>query len=286
MRYSIDIVADAVYDYYAGVSLRKIVDGIDQKIRRRPSDSAIYGWVKRLTKIALAEAKDYTPQVGDKWLADECVLKLKDGKKYWLINVIDYDTRFLLASRLSSSRGIKDICLTLKAAKDRAKKSPKVMLTDGWQAYIDGCELVFGADTKHIKTTPFEQKELSTNIVERWHGTLRDRLKPMRGMDKSETHQLILEGFILNYNYLRPHESLKDRTPAEVAKIHDFPYRSWLDVIKSQIPKPPPPLKLDRPLMLEEMRHPFKPYRKRPKPKLRRKQISNLEMPRIVEVAR
>lgn len=282
MRYSIDIVADAVYDYYAGVSLRKIVDGIDQKIRRRPSDSAIYGWVKRLTKIALAEAKDYTPQVSNKWLADECVLKLKDGKKYWLINVIDYDARFLLASRLSSTRGIKDICLTFKAAKDRAKKSPKVMLTDGWQAYIDGCELVFGADTKHIKTTPFEQKELSTNIVERWHGTLKDRLKPMRGMDKSETHQLILEGFILNYNYLRPHESLKDRTPAEVAKV-DFPHKSWLDVIKSMIPKPPP--KPDRPLTLEEMRHPFKTYRKRPKSRMKRSKTTRRNF-RAVVVAR
>ena len=264
MRYPIEIVADAVYDYYAGVSLRKIVDGIDQKVGRRPSDSAIYGWVKRLTKIALAEAKNYTPKVGDKWLADECVLKLKDGKKYWLINVIDYDTRFLLASRLSGTRGTKDICLTFKKAKDKAKKSPKFMLTDGWGAYIDGTELVFGADTKHIKTTPFEKKELSTNIVERWHGTLKDRLKPMRGMDKSETHQIILEGFILNYNYLRPHESLKDRTPAEVAKI-DFPYKSWLDVIKSKIPKPS--IKPNKNMTLEEMKHPFRNYRKRPRSK-------------------
>jgi len=264
MRYPIDIVADAVYDYYAGVSLRKIRDGIDQKIGRRPADSAIYGWVKRLTKIGLAEAKNHTPQVGNKWLADECVLKLKDRKKYWLINVIDYDTRFLLASRLSSTRNIRDICLTFKAAKDKAKKSPKVMMTDGWKAYIDGCELVFGSATKHIVTTPFERKELSTNIVERWHGTLKDRLKPMRGMDKSETHQLILEGFILNYNYLRRHESL-GKTPAEAAKIATFPYRSWLDIIRSKIPKPP--LKPDRKLTLVEMHHPSKPYRKRLKPK-------------------
>jgi transposase-like protein len=284
MRYPIDIVADAVYDYYAGVSLRKIVDGIEQKVGRRPSDSAIYGWVRRLTKIVLAEAKDYTPQVSDKWLADECVLKLKDGKKYWLINVIDHDTRFLLASKLFSSRGIKQVCLTFKAAKDRARKSPKLMLTDGLNSYIDGTELVFGADTKRVITTPFERKELSTNVIERWHGTLRDRLKPMRGMDKSETHQLVLEGFVLNYNYLRPHGSLKDRTPAEVAKIHDFPYKSWLDVIKSQIPKPPP--KPDRKLTLEEMRHPFKPYRKRPKPKARRKQTTRRNLEAVVVAAR
>jgi transposase-like protein len=281
MRYGTDVVADAVYDYYAGVSLRKIVDGIEQKVGRRPSDSAIYGWVRRLTKIALAEAKDYTPQVSDKWLADECVLKLKDGKKYWLINVIDYDTRFLLASRLFSSRGIKEICLTFKVAKDKAKKSPKLMLTDGLKSYIDGCERVFGADTKHIVTTPFERKELSTNIIERWHGTLKDRLKPMRGMDKSETHQLILEGFIFNYNYLRPHESLKDRTPAGVAKV-DFPHKSWLDVIKSMIPKPPPKPKRDRPLTIEEMRHPFKFYRKRPKAK--RKQTIRREIHSTVGV--
>jgi putative transposase len=287
MRYSIDVVADGVYDYYAGVSLPKIREGIYQKAGLRPSNSAIYGWVKRLTKIGLTEAKKHTPQVGDKWLADECVLKLKDGKKYWLINVIDYDTRFLLASRLSSSRGIKDICLTFKTAKDEAKISPKLMLTDGWQAYIDGTELVFGANTKHIKTTPFERKELSTNIVERWHGTLKDRLKPMRGMDKSETQQLILEGFILNYNYLRPHESLNDRTPAEVAKIHDFPYASWLDVIKSQIPKPPPLPKLDRTLTIEELRHlPIKPYRKRPKPKAKRKHATKPEIHRTVTTAR
>jgi putative transposase len=268
MRYAMDIVADAVYDYYAGVSLSKIRDGISQKARLKPADSAIYGWVKRLTKIGLAEANNYTPKVGNKWLADECVLKLKDGKKYWLINVIDYDTRFLLASRLFASRGIKEVCLTFKAAKDRAGESPKVMLTDGLKSYLDGCERVFGADTRHIVTTPFEEKELSTNIIERWHGTLKDRLKPMRGMDKSETHQLVLEGFIFNYNYLRPHESLNGKTPAEAAKIHDFPYKSWLDVIKSRIPKPPPSPKLDRKLTLDEMRHPvFKPYRKRPKGK-------------------
>jgi putative transposase len=272
MRYATDIVADAVYDYYAGVSLNKIREGIYQKAKLKPADSAIYGWVRRLTKIALAEAKNHTPKVGDKWLADECVLKLKDGKKYWLINVIDYDTRFLLASRLFNSRGIKEICLTFKTAKDKAKKSPKLMLTDGLKSYIDGCERVFDGATKHIVTTPFERKELSTNIIERWHGTLRDRLKPMRGMDKSETHQLILEGFIFNYNYLRPHESLKGRTPAEAAKVHDFPYGSWQDVIRSQVPTPPPQ-KSPSELTLEATQHPFRHYRKRTKPKAKRRQI-------------
>jgi transposase-like protein len=284
MRYAIDIVADGVYNYYAGESLDKIRGGICQRTGLRPSNSAIYGWVRKLTKIGLAEAKKHTPEVGNKWLADECVIRLKDGRKYWLINVIDYNTRFLLASKLSRNRGVTDIKSALEMAQNKANKSPIVMLTDGWRPYRFACKSQFGSDTVHVRTTPFVKKGLSTNIVERWHGTLKDRLKPMRGMDKSETYQLILEGFILYYNYLRPHESL-GKTPAEAAKI-DFPYRSFLDIIKSQIPKPPPPPKLDRKLTIEEMRHPFKPYRKRPKPKMKSKRITFPEINRTVGVGR
>ena len=98
-------------------------------------------------------------------------------------------------------------------------------------------------------------------------------------MDKSETHQLILEGFVLNYNYLRPHESLKDRTPAEVAKV-DFPFKSWLDVIKGQIPKH------DNVLTLDRADSPAKSYRKRPKRKMqskgkRVKQIRSMMIGRV-----
>jgi len=236
MRYPMDTVAKGVYDYYAGVSLNKIREGIDAQYNLQPADSAIYGWVKRLTRIGLEEAKKHTPKLGNKWVADETVIKLKDGKKYWMINVIDADTRFLLVSKLSKTRNIKDMVSVFKQAKDRAGGAiPKVILTDGWKAYLEGIEQVFGADAKHIVSTPFKEKDLSTNVVERWHGTLKDRLKPMRGMDKSETYQLILEGFIFYYNFLRPHEGLNGKTPAEMAGI-TFPYRNWFDIIKSEIP--------------------------------------------------
>jgi transposase-like protein len=132
MRYPIDIVADAVYDYYAGVSLNKITNGIRDKIGTKPSDSAIYGWVERLTKTGLAEAKKHIPHTSDTFQADETVIRLKDKRnKYWLINVIDTDTRFLLASILSDRRGMADIKQALETAKGRAGKSPKYILTDG-----------------------------------------------------------------------------------------------------------------------------------------------------------
>jgi putative transposase len=261
MKYPKEVVARGVYDYYAGKSLSKIRGGIKQQYNLEPSDSTIYGWVKRLTKTGIKEADNYIPQVGNKWVADETVIKLKDGKKYWLINVIDAGTRFILVSKLSKTCNIQDmISVFIDAQKKAGGAIPKVILTDGWKAYIEGIEQVFGADTKHIVSTPFTEKELSTNVVERWHGTLKDRLKPMRGMDKSDTQQLILKGFIFYYNFLRPHESLNGKTPAEAAKIK-YPYKNWEDIIHSEEPKP-------RPIRTVSITT-SKPYRKR-KPKTRK----------------
>lgn len=97
-------------------------------------------------------------------------------------------------------------------------------------------EQAYGADSKHIVTTPFTEADQSTNLIERWNGTLKDRLKPMRGMDRSSTNfQVILDGFVFYYNYLRPHSALDGRTPAEAAKA-DYPYKSWGDIVNSEMP--------------------------------------------------
>ncbi len=82
---------------------------------------------------------------------------------------------------------------------------------------------------------PFTDKELSTNLMERWNGTLKDRLKPVRGMSRNANFQLFLDGFVFYYNYLRPHMGLGGKTPTQAARV-DYPYESWGDVVRSQIP--------------------------------------------------
>ncbi|MDD5127421.1 MAG: integrase core domain-containing protein, partial [Dehalococcoidales bacterium] len=42
-----------------------------------------------------------------------------------------------------------------------------------------------------------------------------------------------LQGWLMHYNYFRNHESLNDRTPAQVAGVRS-PYANWLDVVKAQ----------------------------------------------------
>jgi putative transposase len=241
MRYSIDDVASAIYQYYAGSSLNEIRGYVDQHSGFRPSDSTIYSWVTRFTMIAIDKAREYTPKVGDVWASDETVLhiggkkidRLKKGMWFW--DVIDTKTRFLLASHISQSRTTEDATTLMEKAWERADKVPKVVITDKLQAYLDGVSTAFGrTTTKHIQSRGFTV-EVNTNLIERFQGTLKDRTEVMRGMKTVKTARLILDGWLIYYNFFRPHESLKDKTPAEVAGIK-FPFKNWLDVVKSQSP--------------------------------------------------
>jgi len=102
------------------------------------------------------------------------------------------------------------------------------------QCLHDGVELNFGAETKHIQAKGFTADK-STNLIERFHGILKDRTKVMRGLKKKETARLLMDGWLVHYNFFRPHEALDDFTPAEKAEIK-FPYKDWQDVTRLSMP--------------------------------------------------
>ena len=55
----------------------------------------------------------------------------------------------------------------------------------------------------------------------------------MRGMANRETAKLVMEGWLVHYNYLRPHLGLGKKTPAEAAKIK-VTFRNWADVVRME----------------------------------------------------
>jgi transposase-like protein len=229
-RYPVEAIGSALYLYFTGSSLSDISRHTEQQYKVEPSSSTIYSWVTKYTQVADKAIKDLKPNVSDTWIADETVIKIK-GKQYWLWDIIDSKTRFLLASYLSPNRGTAQAQKLMELASERAGKVPKTVITDKLASYIDGTELAFGADTKHIQATPFS----GTQLIERWHGTLKERTKVVWGLKRPETAKKFLEGFLFYYNFLRPHESLYGKTPAEKAGLK-VPYKDWLEVVNSQSP--------------------------------------------------
>ena len=162
----------------------------------------------------------------------ETVLKI-DTQNVWFWDVIDDETRFLLASRVSLTRTTRDAQALFEQASKRANKVPETVITDKLYAYLDGIELAFGADTEHIQSQGFSIQP-NTNLIERFHGTLKARTKVMRGLHNIESAIEFTDGWLVNYNFFRPHEALGNKTPAEVAKAN-FPYKSWRDVCQKGV---------------------------------------------------
>ena len=67
--------------------------------------------------------------------------------------------------------------------------------------------------------------------MERLNGEVRDREKVMRGLKKMETP--ILRGYQLFHNYIRPHEGLNGKTPAEACGINIQCENKWLTIIQN-----------------------------------------------------
>ena len=229
MKTSTVQIAAALSMFYEGMSLNAIRRHLNQTYNNYPSDSSVYGWIVKYTKMAVMEAGKYEASVGSTWIADETVLKI-EGENSWFWDIIDEKTRFLLASHISTTRTQRDAKIIMERAAKRAGKIPAIVLTDKLGVYLPGVEAAFGADTKHIPSKGFTVQP-NTNIIERFHGSLKSRTKVMRGMKKRETAMLIMNGWLVHYNFFRPHESLKGKTPAEKAGIK-FPFKNWLDVVK------------------------------------------------------
>jgi len=228
MRTPRKAVASALSCYFGGMPLDSIQRHLQQQYGVYMSESGIYYWVIRFAKEAVDRTKDFRPKVGDIWIADETVLKV-GGRNIWFWDIIDVDSRYLLASHLSTSRTTQDAASLMRKAADRAGKAPKHIITDRLAAYLDGIELVFGADTKHIQSEPFVEAD-STNIIERFHGTLKDRTDVVRGFKNMDTARLLTDAWLVHYNFFKEHETLGNVPPAQKMGM-ELPFKDWAEVV-------------------------------------------------------
>jgi hypothetical protein len=67
--------------------------------------------------------------------------------------------------------------------------------------------------------------------MERMNGEIRDREKTMRGLKNTDTP--ILKGYQLYHNYIRPHEALNGKTPADACRITIEGQNKWKTIIEN-----------------------------------------------------
>ncbi|RLI77229.1 IS6 family transposase [Archaeoglobales archaeon] len=188
--------------YFKGLSLRNISDHLWQVYGIEKSPSTLHRWITRMTKKLNEAASNIHVEVGDKWLADETVVKVA-GEAMYLWNIMDYETRHYIVSVLSKRRDSEEALKVIREAILRAGKIPKKIVTDGLKAYSKALRQLEKLSIEHVSNVGLAKKE-NNNRIERLHGTIKDWIGRRRNLRNVENAKILLEGYRAYYNTIRP----------------------------------------------------------------------------------
>ncbi len=228
------VIATAIELYFEGLSVRKVRNQIRKIYGVNVCFKTINNWVQKYSKLTKKFVDNLQPEFKENavWNCDETVLKLK-GTNHYFYDAIDSDTRFLINNHLSYLRGLKDTIEFFQNCKNVSKKNPWLIVTDSMNSYHSAFNKVFYTNRQDCKHLTYEgiTARKNNNRIERFHGTLKDRTRVMRGLEYLKTTKTLADGFCVHYNFIRGHSSLNGQTPAQKAKIN-LPFEDgWGDMI-------------------------------------------------------
>ena len=178
---------------------------MDQFFGRDTDPTAVYRWVRDLSKKADDVLRPMKVDAGRVWVADEVVVRI-GVKNYWLFNVMDSQTRFLLSAYLSPTRTTRAAATALAMARQRSNNPPVAVKTDGLASYRDDMPRAFPTHRVRHVVSKGVKADINNNLAlsERLQGTIQDRDKTLRGLKARDTGQAYVDGLVTHYNYFRP----------------------------------------------------------------------------------
>ena len=233
MKSSPEAITSALQLYFTGESLRNV-----QKFLKLQgvsvSHKTIYVWIVKYTKLMKKHLNKITPQVGDAWRADEVYTKIRGEMKY-VFSLMDDETRFWIAQEVANKKEGHDASSLFRMGKDVTKTKPKVIITDGLGSYSEAYRKEFWTVSRKNRTIHIRnvhlQGDMNNNKMERLNGEFRDREKVVRGIKKDDS--VIISGYQLYHNYVRPHSALDGKTPAQACGIEINGDNKWLTIIQN-----------------------------------------------------
>lgn len=147
---------------------------------------------------------------------------------------MDDETRFWIAQQVADTKYTANINPLFREGKELTGKRPNTLISDGAPNFNESFKKEFltlnNPKTRHIKHIRL-QGDQNNNKMERFNDEVIDREKTMRGLKKVDTP--ILTGYQIYHNYIRPHEGLKGKTPAEVCGINIQGQNKWKTIIEN-----------------------------------------------------
>ncbi len=232
MKHSPQAITTAMQLYFSGESLRNTQKSL-RLLGVKVSHQTVYNWIKKYIGLMERYLDKLKPDVSDTWRADELWMKFKGDMKY-VFAIMDDETRFWIAQEVAETKHKHDARKLFQMAKNVTGKKPMTMITDGLQSYHDAYKKEFRTlrkpRTEHIRHIKLKGDH-NNNKMERLNGEIRQREKTMRGLKKKDT--VILKGYQIFHNYIREHEGLNGKTPAEACGIKIEGQNKWKTLIQN-----------------------------------------------------
>jgi len=234
-----DKITSCMNMYYAGMSLRKIQEHLQMFAPKNSHYSTIYRWVVKYANMISTLTNNLQIESGIELMSDEMEYH-RLGEQNWFVDVMDTETRFMVASDYMKSRTIDNLTRVLKHGKFATGEQVKVITTDGLKGYPRVLRKAFGVNNK-FKINPKVQHNIViasergfNHKIERLHNSIRDRTKIMRGFHGSlESARAIMKGYEIYYNFVRKHQGIDNKTPQEEAIPElTLSTNKWLSLIK------------------------------------------------------
>ena len=233
MKHNPKAITMALQLYFSGESLRNTQKAL-RLMGVEVSHVSILNWIKKYVGLMGNYLDTITPQVSDTWRADELWVKFRGDMKY-VFAMMDDETRFWIAQEVADSKAKHDARHLFYESLKVAGKTPATLITDKLPSYSVAFKKVYSWRRTDIKPEHIREITLRGSIhnnkMERMNGEIRDREKVFRGLKRTDTP--ILKGYQIYHNFVRPHEALNGKTPAEVAGIKVLGENKWITLIQN-----------------------------------------------------
>jgi transposase-like protein len=246
MRNKEQLITQCTDMYYSGMSFRKIADHLVRFFPKGVHYSTIYRWIIKYVPIMANFTEQQGINAGWQLQGDEVEFKRRISKtskgvaNEYFIDIIDTESRFMVASDYQKTRDTKVLNKVYYNAKRKVGNQVKVISTDGLVGYPRVIKKTFGYNPHATRNPKVIHQVIKSDSggfnykVERLHNTLRERTKVMRGFHGCITSaQTLLKGFEIYYNWIRNHQGIEGVTPSDVACNVELQDKNrWLELIQ------------------------------------------------------
>ena len=202
LQWPSEVVVTAVRWYFAfrlsAVNVRDLLAerGIDVSAR------TVLRWAHTFGPLLAAAWRRRAPRVGTCWLVDETYVRVR-GRWRYLYRAVDQHGQ-VVDVLLREQRDLASAEAFFEQAIRRRGVTPLVVITDRHQPYVRALQQQ-APGALHIQAGLHRIGGVTTKAVERSHVPIKDRLRPMRGLQTIGTGQRLLEGIEVAQSIRRIH---------------------------------------------------------------------------------